>query len=291
MEIQKILAQMGYCVDGMQSSVFKSEEDDADYAVWKVTIAGENYVLKEAKERELNIYQTFLRTSTPSAPHLYGVTRYQNKAYFLMEYAPGTDLRHCTRRKLTLALDALIALQDRYWETHEFDKADQSYENSLIGRTNRGKYLFDAKLEKAYAEYLHLYSTLPRTLCHDDLLPFNILICDERAVLIDWETGGMLPYPTPLARLLAHCEEDEYAFFHMTADDRNFAIDYYYDHLLKPKGISYRDYRKALDSFFLYEYCEWIMLGNKYGDTSSERYQRCCALARELADKINNKSA
>lgn len=38
----------------------------------------------------------------------------------------------------------------------------------------------------------------------------------DRAVLIDWEYALILPYPTSLARLIAHGEEDENAFFHMT---------------------------------------------------------------------------
>ena len=66
--------------------------------------------------------------------------------------------------------------------------------------------------ERAYEQYLQIYSDVPRTLCHDDLLPFNVLCAKERAVIIDWEYAGILPYPTSLARLIAHCEEDESAF-------------------------------------------------------------------------------
>ena len=75
---------------------------------------------------------------------------------------------------------------------------------------------------------------------------------------IDWEYAGILPYPTSLARLIAHGEEDESAFFFMTQKDKDYAIDYYYEHLLKEKGIGYNAYRKTLDYFLLYEYCEWI---------------------------------
>ena len=89
-----------------------------------------------------------------------------------------------------------------------------------------------------------------------------------------------MPYPTSLVRLIAHGEEDPAAFFCMTADDKSFAVDYY-EHLIKGKGISYADYRRTLDYFLLYEYCEWIMLGIKYGDTSSESCQKYLAKALE----------
>ena len=139
------------------------------------------------------------------------------------------------------------------------------------------------------AHRLRLYSLTPRTLCHDDLLPFNVLISSEKAVLIDWEYAGILPYPSSLARLIAHGEEDPAAFFCMTAVDKSFAIDYYFEHLIKSKDISYADYRRTLDYFLLYEYCEWIMLGIKYGDTSSERYQKYLAKALEHIKTLQSK--
>ena len=143
-----------------------------------------------------------------------------------------------------------------------------------------GSDLNDADLEQAYETYLQLYSNIPRILCHDDLLPFNVLITNGKATLIDWEYSGILPYPTSLARLIAHGEEDEAAFFHMQQDDKDYAIEYYFEHLLRDKGIDYYDYRKVMDYFLLYEYCEWIMLGIKSGDTKSERFQKYLAKAK-----------
>lgn len=288
MDINAILGQMGYTADAV--SVFKSKEDDSEYAVWRVTIDGKDYVLKAAKADEFEIYTTFLSQANCSVPRLYQATSYQGKTFLLLEYIPGEDLCSCNRTKLMLALDALIALQERYWGHHEYDAVGHSFEKSIPGRITRGKYLEDATLEKAYEVYLQLYATLPRTLCHDDLLPFNLLISEKKAVLIDWEQAGILPYPTSLVRLIAHGENDPTAFFHMTDSDKDFAIQYYYDRLIKSKGIGYEAYREALDAFFLYEYCEWVMLGNRYNNRASERYQRYCILAKELAAKISKAS-
>ncbi len=129
-------------------------------------------------------------------------------------------------------------------------------------------------------------SSIPRTLCHDDLLPFNVLIAKGKAAIIDWEYAGILPYPTSLARLIAHGEEDGKAFFHMKQADKDYAIEYFFEHLLKDKGINYDDYLRTMDYFLLFEYCEWIMLGNKYNDTKSERFKAYLIKAKDLAKKL-----
>ena len=85
----------------------------------------------------------------------------------------------------------------------------------------------------------------------------------DRAVLIDWEYALILPYPTSLARLIAHGEEDENAFFHMTQLDREFAIQSYFEYFIREKAIEYPEYRWTLDYFLLYEYCEWVAIGGQ----------------------------
>lgn len=260
------------------------EEDNEPYQVWKVETRGNTYILKEAQEYEAEVYPTLLQTSGRSVPKLYRIHKIEDKTYLLMEYIQGQDLRKCTRPALTLVLDALIEMQRPYWNSTS--QAGYSFELSLPGRRKRREYLKDSELEMAYDSFLSLYSAVPRTLCHDDFLPFNVLVSDGRAVLIDWEYAGILPYPTSFARLIAHGEEDTDAFFYMTQSDRDFAIDYYYDHLLKEKGIAYDSWRRTLDYFLFYEYCEWVMIGNKYGTTDGAYYQKYLPLAKQQARKL-----
>lgn len=254
-----------------QAIPFRNAEDGSRYQVWSVTADDRRYVLKKAKGHELEVYSSFFRDIPAGAPRFLASARWEGENYFLMEYAAGQDLRRCSRPALTAALDALISLQERFWENDEFRSVGCSFEASLPGRENRGKYLADPDLESAYGEFLRVYAALPRTLCHDDLLPFNVLVHGSTATIIDWEAAGILPYPTSLARLIAHGTEDPDDFFYMTEADKAFAIDYYYDRLLRSKGISYDHYRAALDYFLLYEYCEWIMLGNRYEDAPADR--------------------
>lgn len=221
-------------------------------------------------------------------PHFYDSVCINNSDYFIMEYVDGVDLCKCNRENLKKALDSLIYLQDRFWGNTALCDAGYNYEKSLQSRINRGKYLNDAELQSEYARFLSLYSTLPRTLCHDDLLPFNLLVSDKGAVIIDWEFAGILPYLSSLARLIAHGTNDTSDLFYMADSDRAFAVEYYYDNLAKHKGIDRHEYERALDYFLLYEYCEWVMVGNKYGQTDSERYKRYCSKAIEHARRLRS---
>lgn len=288
MEIRKILDRIDAVPISGKARVTQlmHEEDNEPYQVWRIDTDTASYILKEAKEREAELYATVLSIANTSVPALYQIVTAEEKTYLLMEYIEGEDLCRCDRTKLTRALDALISLQKKTWETEAFGGLEGSFENALLQCRNREKYLKDPLLEKAYEDFLGIYESLPKTLCHDDLLPFNVISGDEKACLIDWECGGILPYPTSFARLIAHAETREDALFYMTEEDRGFAVDYYYDNLLKEKGIAYPDWRKALEYFLFYEYCEWVFVGNKYDATDGEYYQKYLPIAKKQAAKL-----
>ena len=285
-ELTRILAVLGLPEIGEEAiSAFAADEDGCEYAVWLVDAKSKKYVLKRAKAFELETYRCFFSDKKSYAPAFLGSCEFGGEDYFLMEYCPGENLRCCEREALKKALDALIEMQEEFWQREEFYDSVVTLEKTLEGIENRGRYLGSKLLEEAYSEFVKLYRITPRTLCHDDLLPINLLI-GERAVLIDWEYGGVLPYPTSLARLIAHGREEDGAFFYMTQEDRNFAIQYYYDRLISKHGIPFKEYRRTLDYFLFYEYCEWVMIGNRYDNRSDERYGYYLKLAEEMASKL-----
>lgn len=288
MNTTDILLRLGIDPKNANVTAFKNAEDGSEYDVWKILINNNPFVLKKAKEFELEVYSLFLNGIDYGVPHFYDSVCINNSDYFIMEYVDGVDLCKCNRENLKKALDSLIYLQDRFWGNTALCDAGYNYEKSLQSRINRGKYLNDAELQSEYARFLSLYSTLPRTLCHDDLLPFNLLVSDKGAVIIDWEFAGILPYLSSLARLIAHGTNDTSDLFYMADSDRAFAVEYYYDNLAKHKGIDRHEYERALDYFLLYEYCEWVMVGNKYGQTDSERYKRYCSKAIEHARRLRS---
>lgn len=262
---------------------FRAEEDGAPYNVWKVETPRGPAVLKKTTARERETYETFFPDGG-GVPEIYVFAEFQREPYILMEYIGGQTMSRCDRHRLTLTLDALIAMQARFWEDRTHEAVGYGFSESWPNRQKRLAYMGD--LTAAYQAYLDAFCTVPRTLCNDDLLPFNVLADDNRAVIIDWEYGGILPYPSALARLLAFGEEAPDAMFCMTREDQRFAVDYYYEKLVRSKGIGYGEYIRTLKLFFLKEYSEWVYCAASSGDFSGPYYEKYYKMAKTLAKDL-----
>lgn len=290
-EIREALALLGFAGEGTVTlKAFTSEENGAEYAVWLVSRGNDRYVLKKAKGYEREVYGCFFREKKQYVPQLLGECSPGGDDYILLEYCEGEDLRVCDRQRLVKALDALCMMQDEYWQRDDlYDKA-VTMDKALEAITDRGRWLGSELLEKAYADFTEGYKRTPRSLCHDDLLPINVLV-GERAVLIDWEYGGVLPYLSSFARLIAHGRDDRNCYFYLSEEDRAFAVDCFYHMLPEKHGIAYEQYRTDLDHFLFYEYCEWVMLGNRYEEgRDDERFGYYVKLAEEAARRIIGES-
>ena len=286
-ELRSILRSLKVSdADTARITAFTSSEDGAEYAVWRIDGGKTTTVLKRAKAYEIACYETFFRDPTPYVPAFLGSARIDDSSWFITEYCEGTDLCRCDRARLSRVLDALIGLQDAFWQRESLYDRCVTMERAQKAVEDRGRFLGSERLARVYAAFERVFRETPRTLCHDDLLPLNVLANETRAVLIDWEYGGVLPYAGAFARLIAHGREDENAFFYLTQADRAFAIEYYYERLLKPHGVSYADYRRTLDYFLFYEYCEWIMLGNRCDSRDDERFGYYVDLANRMADRL-----
>jgi len=273
----------------------KHFDDDDYYDVWRVQVDDKKYIIKKTKEFEADIYNTIFKEGEKFVPEYFGKAYldgnvlFENE-YIMIENIEGENLNYCTREKLIKFLDALIFLQDKYWQNETFNNICYNVKNSLLDRIERGKFIKDEKIERYYEKYLNLYKNAPRTLCNDDMLPFNALVNEENSVIIDWEESGILPYLNSFARFISHTEEKADALFYMKEADKAFAVEYYYEHLLKKKGIEYQEYREQLNLFTIYEYCEWIMLYNKYENASREMYEKYKAKAYKLIDDIESEN-
>ncbi len=283
-EIRNILSSLGYPCSGGDITRFCDAEDGTPYHVWKIEAARQTFVLKKSSFQERTVYESFFPHGGGAVPKVYASGEYQGDTYLLMEYAEGETLSCCTRQKLILALDALIATQQQFWGNTGLTQIGCSFESRCGALEKRTAYMYD--LAEPYEAFLAEYRRVPRTLCNDDLLPFNVLAGEDRGVILDWEVGGILPYPGPIARLLAFGEEQEGALFYMTEADREFAAGYYYDHLIQSKGISWKEYIHSLRLFFFKEYSEWVYLGRSSGDLTGEYYQKYYAKAKLLANEL-----
>ena len=238
------------------------EEGGGSYSAWRITDGQEAYLLKAVAENELNVYHR-LENRLDALPRFYGTHAYRNTTYILLEFVAGRNLMHCERADLIRVLDAMIELQDAFWDTKK--RIGRSVSRTLPRLRRRRKYLPEPELRAAFDRFLAAYPTLPRTVCHDDLLPFNLIVSDSRTVFIDWEEGGMLPYPAMLARLLAHGSEHGETPFYMTEADRSFAEDYYYERFIARKGIPGDEYAQAMALFRFFELTEWVYVYRKAG--------------------------
>ena len=256
------------------------EEGGGAYSAWKIEDGTGAYLLKAAGENEFGVYRR-LNNACDALPRFLGAASYYHKTYILLEFVAGRNLMRCQRADLVRALNAMIALQAAFWGTNK--RIGRSVSRTLPRLRRRRAYLPEPELRAAYDRFLALYPTLPRTLCHDDLLPFNLIVSDDRAVFIDWEEAGVLPYPSMLARLLAHGSEQGETPFYMTAEDKAFALDYYYDSFIARKGIPREKYDLSMALFAFYELTEWVYVYRKYQKKSDDMYEYYQAQANTAA--------
>lgn len=264
----------------------RREEDGTVYdGVWLVTADGNRYILKRAKECEAEIYHNFFPEGRPYVPGLLGSVSGSDGDFLLLERIEGSNLQRCTLSGLEAAVDSLSLMQNEFWENQRLSHKGLSFEESFAQRKKRRDYLCSALLEKYYDEYLFLYERLPRTLCHDDLLPFNILVAKNRAVMIDWEVGGILPYPVSFARLIAHGRTHG-DLFRMTPKQRAFAVGRYYDRVAARHGIGRAQFDRAIALFVFAESCEWVYIGNRFGKEDCKFYPRYFRTALQAARRL-----
>ena len=277
-EIKKIVGLLAPGAVVRRAEPFRAEEGGEAYAVWKLDTDQGPMVLKKTNAAEQAVYETFFAEGGP-APKIYGFSG----EWMLMEFIPGTSMSRCTRTRLIRTLEALCESQDKWWGDETHGDIGYGFRASFPNRCKRLEYMGD--LETAYQAYLDEFTRVPRTLCNDDMLPFNVLADESRAVILDWECGGILPYPCAIARFLAFGEEGD-SLFQMTGEDRDFALDYYYEKLVKARGISRREFDRTMDLFFLKEYSEWVYCAALSGDYEMEYYIKYGEKARNLARKL-----
>ena len=259
----------------------KYEDYEGYYNVWEVVSNNNSYILKQATIEELNNYN---KLNSDSLPKLYGHTKYYNKTYILIQFINGINLNEATKENVIKTLDSLISIQEKYWNHSGI--IGISFEEKLSKVIKRKEYLCDEILEKAYDKFINIFTSCEITFVHDDLLPFNVIINNEKCKLIDLEYIGILPYPLSICRLITHCKDEKDYIFYMKEEDKQFAIDYYYTNFIEKHNIEKGKYLKTIKSFMFYEFTEWVFVYNKYNKSKDQRYEYYYLNSKKLAEEI-----
>ena len=283
-KLHSVLPLFGFDNNACDIDRFCAEEDGTPYHVWTIRCGDSLYVIKRVSDAEREVYESFFSGECRGVPENYGFRELDGEAFMLMEYVEGETMTCCSRTALKHAIDSIIAIQMKFWNNIELANVGFSFDKSFANKRERLPFMED--LQKAYQAYLDCYQAVPRTLCNDDLLPFNVITNDTRAVIIDWEYGGILPYPCALARLIAFGEDTPDAMFYMTREDQEFAVKYYYDNLVVHVGISWEDYIYTLKLFLFKEYSEWVYCANSSGMTDMPYYKTYYPVAKSLAVEL-----
>ena len=263
---------------------FPYEESKGHYKnIYKIVTSNKTYVLKKAKGNELDIYKN-INNQSEYLPYFYGHYHYYKNDYILFEYVSGHNLMKLDRESLIKVINAIVDVQKKYWRSSlEFGF---SIEDLLKSRNKRLSYLPD-ELKETYQQYIDCLKNTPMSFSHEDLLPFNILINNDRVCFIDLEVGGILPYPTMLARLISHTKEDKDALFYLKKEDYDYALSYYFEYFVKEQGITYREYIRTMNLFIFNELIEWIYVYKKNSYQPNDFYNSYYQKALDLIKIIN----
>ena len=274
--ISKIANRILNKADEYEISLFPLEESKGFYKnVYKIKNHCKVYVLKQAKEKELDLYSS-LNNTLECIPHFYGSYRFYKRDYILVDFFDGYNAMRLNRNNLIKIIDAIIIAQKRYWLSNE--TFGITFDDSFSRKEKLIDFIPD-ELKETYNLYLDNFKNAPRTFSHEDLLPFNVLINNERVCFIDLEVGGILPYPTMIARLIAFTEEDDNALFYLKKEDYLYALTYYYDVFIKNMGISKKNYLLTMELFIFNELLEFVWTYRKYDIKPDDRYNKMYDLA------------
>ena len=262
---------------------FPFEDSKGSYKnVYKIITNRNIYVLKKAKSYELEAYR-FLQNKVDSIPYYFGTTKYYGNDYLLIEYVSGYNAMKMDRSMLVKIIDQIVKVQKATWQSS--NSFGVSLETAIERKYNRMKYLPD-ELQETYKKFISCYKKTPVAFSHEDLLPFNVLVNNDRVCFIDLEECGLLPYPTMLARLIAFTEEKDDALFYLSKEDYEYGIGYYYNAFVKEYGINEEQYLYTMNLFIFNELIEWIFVYNKEKYQHNSFYKKWYEKALQLGKQI-----
>ena len=259
------------------------DDEAKGYSVYKLVTGDRAFVLKKSESAEDfrdEVKHYSLLKGLP-VPEFLGAA----DGFILLSFVEGADLKKPTDDGIRAFAKSLTAIMNAYPMGRDHERG--RYDVYLKRLEKRAAFIScKPELSSAFSVFLERQREIPLTLSNGDLLPINALYDGEKAVIIDWEFGGFMPYSLDIARFFAHGRVSGKASpFRMTDEQKRLFVDLVYG------GLTVKPPRAVFDrDVLLAEFNEYVEILEYYfrettaerGETFRDYYPR----AKELAALI-----
>ncbi|MDT2832231.1 phosphotransferase [Vagococcus carniphilus] len=214
--MDKSYAELLTGLEVLEVSPFFNERLDKEYQAYRLaTREGKSVVLKKVSKEECDAYQLLNRVEI--FPEFINQTKDSSGDYWLTtEYFLGKDLSILKKEAASRLGKELAKLANSFFEEND---SLRTFSPNLKKQIE-SKYQLLEKLKsnlslyKTYEEYIIRFKGTPKTICHDDLLPINVLF-DEKTnqmKILDLEHVRLSSYICDVARFGAFYSGDKVSF-------------------------------------------------------------------------------
>lgn len=253
------------------------------YDVYKFCYQGKMLVLKKGSNQEVDCYENYLTGKDFHVPEYCGSLRDGESIWFVTDFLDGTELSSMTDELALAAAETVAKVQNVFWNSNDTSRMDV-YRQKINKR-----YAFvknEPVLGEAYRRFVERQKRIPRTLCQGDFLQINAINKAGTVYMIDWGSGGILPYALDIARFIAHGTEKQETF-PITMNDRQKDLFVRRVYELLQEKPDYQQYLSDIRLAVLNEFVEFVA-ADEDDDGWYMRHAR--ALAEEILRNADENS-
>lgn len=257
-ELQPILSELSI---QREEDIFRFIDTQLDkiYNVYLIKTPDENSIIKQLEERRFDKakHDIFFAGKGFAVPEIFENVSVDGKDYVLMQLVEGEDARNCTPEDAAKIGQELGKIQSFYLTDGGHTETAEYYWNRYLEKYYQKLKVFFEDIDDVWEKLKQRFFEAPQTLIHDDLLPINVLIGEDRPWIIDWEIAGIYPYFLDLARFAyVFCSIDNQFF--ISDEAAKAFIDAYYEEM-KKNSFFYIDKQQFFHDVAISAFYQYIM--------------------------------
>ncbi|MDD3842702.1 MAG: aminoglycoside phosphotransferase family protein [Candidatus Izemoplasmatales bacterium] len=207
MDCHTIINNVVFNLLGENYEIVKQFQDSRlhkKYNVFLVKFNNKHYVVKKSNSRETLIANKYLANHDfKTLKVLNEYTDQDGNCWILYNYIDLKDARHRNIHVMRQCGNAIAEIHAFYLKKNTSEDLDT--ERTVRYYRKKSESLQNYPLLYAAASIaIQRVNSAPITLCHEDLLPINILCDENQAVIIDFEEAYFLAYFLDPARFVTH---------------------------------------------------------------------------------------